>query len=475
MMDGFFMLSSLLTNELRLLLGLAFAAGLSGVSLERKVWLVSAAGGGLATFLQAVFLPGNGVTVMAAEALVIAAAAWYALREKCNVCLFLAISYEIGIGLWDFLLQAGLGILFRSEDFAGPAAPERWAGIWLVRLGMLGIAAILAKREGQARMPGQAASAAAVPGQAASAAVVPGQASSAAAVPGQASSAAAALGRVASAAAVLGLLGAVTLSEQTVLPLDDSRTGTWIILSMVLLFSVLFYRLNRQREMEQEIARLKQEQAEILERDYQALRRTYADNAKLYHDLHNHIEAIYQCLREGDMDAAARYCEDLRAPVREISQTAWTGDKAVDYLISSKLALAGQKKIRTKVSIEYPRNTNIRSVDLTAVLGNLLDNALEAAETAPDSLRFLKLTIRRIHAMLLIKVENGCGRAPIQEGAEFPTTKEEKALHGWGLKSAQTAVERYDGTICTEYIDGVFQAVATLGFQPVHTPTLQNR
>ena len=455
MMDGFFMLSSLLTNELRLLLGLAFAAGLSGVSLERKVWLVSAAGGGLATLLQAVFLPGNGVTVMAAEALVIAAAAWYALREKCNVCLFLAISYEISIGLWDFLLQAGLGILFRSEDFADPAAPERWAGIWLVRLGTLGIAAILAKREGQARIPGQAASAAAVPGQAASAA--------------------AALGRVASAAAVLGLLGAVTLSEQTVLPLDDSRTGTWIILSMVLLFSVLFYRLNRQREMEQEIARLKQEQAEILERDYQALRRTYADNAKLYHDLHNHIEAIYQCLREGDMGAAARYCEDLRAPVREISQTAWTGDKAVDYLISSKLALAGQKKIRTKVSIEYPRNTNIRSVDLTAVLGNLLDNALEAAETAPDSLRFLKLTIRRIHAMLLIKVENGCGRAPIQEGAEFPTTKEEKALHGWGLKSAQTAVERYDGTICTEYIDGVFQAVATLGFQPVHTPTLQNR
>ena len=48
--------------------------------------------------------------------------------------------------------------------------------------------------------------------------------------------------------------------------------------------------------MEAEIAKLKQEQAEIVERDYQALRRTYADNAKLYHDLHNHIEAIYQCL-----------------------------------------------------------------------------------------------------------------------------------------------------------------------------------
>ena len=96
-----------------------------------------------------------------------------------------------------------------------------------------------------------------------------------------------------------------------------------------------------------------------MERDYQALRRTYEGNAKLYHDLHNHIEAIYQCLLQGDTEEAARYCEDLRTPVREISQTVWTGDKALDYLISSKLALAEQEHIKTKVNIEYPHNTNI--------------------------------------------------------------------------------------------------------------------
>ena len=98
------------------------------------------------------------------------------------------------------------------------------------------------------------------------------------------------------------------MSEQKVLPLDEDLVGTWIILSMVLLFAILFYRVNRQREMESEIARLKQEQAEIVERDYQALRRTYEGNAKLYHDLHNHIEAIYQCLLQGDTEEAARYC-----------------------------------------------------------------------------------------------------------------------------------------------------------------------
>ncbi len=116
------------------------------------------------------------------------------------------------------------------------------------------------------------------------------------------------------------------------------------------MFAILFYRVNRQREMELEIAKLNQDQAEILERDYQALRRTYADNAKLYHDLHNHIEAIYQCLAQGDIQEAVQYCEELRTPVRKISQTVWTGDKAIDYLISSKMALAEQKHIQTKVN-----------------------------------------------------------------------------------------------------------------------------
>lgn len=427
MMDWVQVISCLCSNELRLFLGLYLVAKLTDFHLERKALLLTGVGGCLATILQTVSLPTIGV--MAVEVLVITAAAWYYQREKMNLVLFLAIFYEIGVGLWDFLLQAGLGVLFRSENFIDSKAPEHFAGIWLVRLVMLGIAVFLAKQPKESSAPS----------------------------------------RLASAMVMLGLFGTVTLSEQTILPLNDDQIGTWIILSMVLLFSVLFYRLSRQRAMELEIAQLKQDQAEILERDYQALSRTYEDNAKLYHDLHNHIEAIYQCLIQGDIQEAVQYCEDLRTPVREISQTVWTGDKAIDYLISSKMALAEQEQIRTKVNIEYPHNTNIRSVDLTTILGNLLDNALDAAKAAPDKVRFLNLTIRRINAMLIIKVENGYGNAPKQESGNLITSKADKASHGWGLKSVQTAADRYDGTITTDYKNGIFGAVVTLSFKPVKT------
>ena len=420
-------ISYFLTNEMRLFLGLFLVAKAMNFQPERMLLIFSGTGGVLVTALQMAGLPTIGVLTV--ELLVITGVTWYCLRDKLNLCLFLIFFYEVGAGLWDFLLQAGLGIMFRSENFINPNAMEYLAGIWLVRLLMVIGAIILVKQD----HPNAGTL------------------------------------RALSVLVILGMFGAVTLSEQTILPLNEDQVGTWIILSLILLFAILFYRVNQQREMETEIAKLKQEQAEIVERDYQALRRTYADNAKLYHDLHNHIEAIYQCLTQGDIQEAVRYCEDLRTPVRQISQTVWTGDKALDYLISSKMALAGQEQIKTKVNIEYPHNTNIRSVDLTTILGNLLDNALEAAKTAPEGLRFLNLTIRRINAMLIIKVENGYGSTPVQENGKLLTSKKDKAFHGWGLKSVQTAVDRYDGTIRTDYKDHVFQSVVTLSFQPVKT------
>lgn len=420
-------ISYFLTNEVRLFLGIFLVAKVMNFLPKKMLLLLSTAGGVLVTALQMAGL--SMIGVLAVELLVITAVTWYCLRDKLNLCLFLIFFYEVGVGLWDFLLQAGLGIMFRSENFINPNAMEYLAGIWLVRLLML-IGAITLVKQDQPN---------------------------------------AGTLRALSVLVILGMFGAVTLSEQTILPLNEDQVGTWIILSIILLFAILFYRVNQQREMEAEIAKLKQEQAEIVERDYQALRRTYADNAKLYHDLHNHIEAIYQCLIQGDTKEAVRYCEDLRTPVRQISQTVWTGDKALDYLISSKMALAEQEQIKTKVNIEYPHNTNIRSVDLTTILGNLLDNALEAAKTAPEGLRFLNLTIRRINAMLIIKVENGYGSTPLQENGKLLTSKKDKAFHGWGLKSVQTAADRYDGTIRTDYKDHVFQSVVTLSFQPVKT------
>ena len=78
----------------------------------------------------------------------------------------------------------------------------------------------------------------------------------------------------------------------------------------------------------------------------------------------------------------------------------------------------------------------------------------------------VSLTIRRIHQMVVIRVENTYAQTPEEDNGRLKTTKS-GGLHGWGLKSARTAAEKYDGTVVTSFGGGRFRAVATLSFQPV--------
>ena len=110
--------------------------------------------------------------------------------------------------------------------------------------------------------------------------------------------------------------------------------------------------------------------------------------------------------------------------------------------------------------MEFPAHSNLRGADLSAILGNLLDNALEAA--AQTDARWLRLVMRRIGRTLVIKVENSAH--PPQENC---ATTKSGDLHGWGLASARTAAARYDGVVQTSYADGVFTAVATLSFEAI--------
>ena len=274
--------------------------------------------------------------------------------------------------------------------------------------------------------------------------------------------------RFASVIALIGFVAVITLSEQTVLVIADDTLDMWTILAVVLMMSVLVFNMNRQYEVEKELTKLKSEQAELLERDYTNLNNAYAINAKLFHDFHNHIGVLRQLLSHSKTQEAIQYLDELQMPVKEMTDTVWTGDETVDYLINSKAVIAEENGIKYQVQVEFPQHTNIRSADLCAILGNLLDNALEAVKqiSVPEQ-RLIQLTIRRINQMLIIKVENSFITSPVKQNGELKTSKDDSGLHGWGLKSAQTAAEKYDGMVQTSYNGHTFRAVASLSYQAV--------
>ena len=144
----------------------------------------------------------------------------------------------------------------------------------------------------------------------------------------------------------------------------------------------------------------------------------------------------------------------------------YTGDEAVDYLLNSRMAAAVREGIILEIKVEFPRRSNLRSADLCAILGNLLDNALEAVrKVAEPEERKAVLTIRRIHQMVVIKVENTFAEDVRDHEGELKTTKTDGGLHGWGLKSVRTAAEKYEGALRTSWEGGWFRAVVTLVYQ----------
>ena len=425
MMGWYQVISFLFTNGLRLFFGIYFVMVALKLSNDlKKSAVFSVCGAAFVTALSCMAV--RQICITGAEILIIILFTRQLYKTELRMIFFLTFFYEIAAALWEFMIAAGLGILFRSEGFLDRNTSEYMAAVWIVRMLMAGILFLAVKaREGR--------------------------------------------NRVISAVAVAGLFGAVFLSGQSIITIDDEQMTTWIIFSMLILVAVLFFHLSRQYEMEKTIADLEKEKNALLTRDYQLLKNTYAVNAKLFHDFHNHIEVLHRYLEKDRTAEAVRYLESLRSPIEAVAQPVWVGDEAVDYLINSKLSLAASREIQVKCNIEYPRHTNTRSVDLVAILGNLLDNALEAAEGTEGNLRFINLTIRRINEMLIIKLENGCKAAPVIAEGELKTTKGDTGLHGWGLKSVRAAAEHYDGTVETEYGEDRFRTVVTLSYEPVRT------
>ena len=420
-------LSFFLTNWLRIFLGLYLVTTLLKLSGNtKKIGVVSA---GVAILITVIFcFSVSQVYLIGTEIIALILAAHYFFMAEPRMALFFTFFYEIAVALWEFIISAGLGVVFQSESFLNEQSLEYVAAVWIVRLLMLGIA--LAAMKAKKSKDRQSS-------------------------------------RMIAWVAVAGLLGVVFLSGQHTIAIDEDQLTKWVIFSVVIFFTIIFFYLNRQYEMEKTIAQLEKDKNALLERDYQALSNTYAANTKLFHDFHNHIDILHRYLSKGSTAEAISYLEDLQAPVQAITQTVWIGDEAVDYLINSKIALATSRQVRVNTNIEFPRHTNIRSVDLVAILGNLLDNALDATENAEGSLRFINLTIRRINDMLIVKVENGCSVAPVSTDGDLQTSKKDKILHGWGLRSARTAADHYDGTIETEYSDHTFRAVVTISFEAV--------
>lgn len=243
---------------------------------------------------------------------------------------------------------------------------------------------------------------------------------------------------------IAGFIGVIFLIEQTCRAFNYTLTGIWLLAVGVLAFFLFasFYFIS----LKEEIMKLNFIKAhnEMLAKNYKAISDIYTSNAKLYHDMNNHLNVLYQLVESGANEDAKAYIKEIGKPVMKLAKVVWTGEDVVDVVINSKLQKMEEKGIDSEFNVEFPYNTNITQNDMCTILANLLDNAIEATEKMNPPGKVM-LTMRRIKQFLFIQVANTC--ITDLEDMKLETTKEDKALHGWGLANVKDAVERYGGTI----------------------------
>lgn len=263
-----------------------------------------------------------------------------------------------------------------------------------------------------------------------------------------------------------GFLGFIYLVEQTFKAFELVMTGIWFVFLVffaLILFMTYFVIESKEEKMKLNFAEMRNQ---LLEENYKAINEIYMSNAKLYHDLNNHLNVLYQLLDKGNEDEAKKYIKEISKPILKLSQTIWTGVDVVDVIINSKIEKMKEKGIAFEINAEFPQNTNIMPHDICTILANLMDNTIEATSKLQNC-RSISLTIRIINHFLMIKVSNSCIENK-EEFNQYPeTTKENKELHGWGLPSVMDAVEKYNGTLKCVNQDNQFVVKIILFFEVV--------
>lgn len=172
------------------------------------------------------------------------------------------------------------------------------------------------------------------------------------------------------------------------------------------------------------------------------------------HDYHNHIQAMLAMTDEPE--ELRTYLWMLNDDLTAVDTVLKTGNVMVDAILNSKLSLIKSKKITVHAKATVPAELSVSAVDLCAILGNLLDNAMEACLRQEEGEeRFIRVYIGILKKQLYLCVTNSAvGRAK-KVGKTYLSAKHSDE-HGFGLMRIDRLVEKYGGYVNRQHEDGAF-------------------
>ncbi len=222
--------------------------------------------------------------------------------------------------------------------------------------------------------------------------------------------------------------------------------AAWIISLVILYHFITAYEDNR-------IARY---QSDLVQRHSEEAENMYRQTRGWRHDLKTHIQTMKAHLALGEYEELEGYLNGLDEDLESVDRILKTGNVKIDALLNSKLSLARSKGIPVEAKAIVPTQLPVSEVDLGIILGNLMDNAMEAClKIREEERRFLRVYIDVLKGQLYIYVINSVEGRPGRTGKLYLTTKNARD-HGYGLLRVDRVVEKYHGFLDRQSEEGVF-------------------
>ncbi|WP_304943242.1 sensor histidine kinase [Vallitalea guaymasensis] len=227
---------------------------------------------------------------------------------------------------------------------------------------------------------------------------------------------------------------------------EDSIVAGFVILGLgiVNIVSLLIYdKLLAQSKKDLEL-QLKIQQYEMQSKYFDEINNATLKLKSLRHDMSNHLGNIKGLLRYKEYTKLEEYLNKLLSQIDEVDKIIITKYPAISALLNRKYARAGNNNINCVMNIGSVDNLTIDTVDICIILGNLIDNAIEATVKVDESNRYIKLDINNVNNYLVIDCVNSTIGS---ENISLDTTKEDKEIHGIGLMNINQIVEKYYGNM----------------------------
>lgn len=190
-------------------------------------------------------------------------------------------------------------------------------------------------------------------------------------------------------------------------------------------------------------------------RNYQASRDSIEMVNQKYHDLKHQILLLKE---ETGSGRSADYLRQMEDELRSYEAGLNTGNHVLDVVLNSKLLQCQSSEIELKYMVNGELLQFMDDMDISALFGNIMDNAIECEEKiAQKDRRLIRMLVQRQKGFIRIFEENYCPDAPEFAGGLPVTTREDRSIHGYGMKSIASIVKKYGGSMSCAAEDDWFQ------------------